>query len=110
VGPGGHLKRDHQQKSLGACRKSSKFVATIEKSSIKNLTDRKVSPAIQFEIVVWEGKLRRAEDIRALRQIMASMDMWVVIEVLMTIQAASHFFNVLWLFFSHQAGHFFADR
>jgi hypothetical protein len=66
--------------------------------------------SIQFEIVVWEGKLRRAEDIRTLRQIMASMDMWVVIEVLMTIQVASHFFNVLWLFFSHQAGHFFADR
>ena len=41
VGPGGALEEKPPTKKTSAYRKSSKFVATIEKSSIKNLADRK---------------------------------------------------------------------
>jgi hypothetical protein len=40
VGPGGALEEKPPTKKTSAYRKSSKFVATIEKSSIKNLADR----------------------------------------------------------------------
>jgi hypothetical protein len=41
---------------------------------------------------------------------MASMEMWVELEVLTMFQGASHLFGVLCLLFSLQAGHLFTDH
>ena len=51
-----------------------------------------------------------ADIINTLVQIMASMEMWVVLKVFNMPQGASHFFDVPCLLFSLQAGHLFTDR